>query len=854
MRASRMKTHLSKHWRFRLGLLFFALLFFYFGVRVYFVFFHVGSYDGWQGEQRSLGEPGIVTKTDPNGPATVLHPGDEVVAINGITPRQDPSILSFAGRVSPGTPYTITVRRNGQAMTFLLVTVENLKEQLPGNGQKFMLVVFLIFLLTGFFVFLLKPDDDQAWYLALMLGTYTALSTWIMPLMALGRVVETIVRLVTVLGIWSLPFLVKFFLIFPDRSPILKRWPKLERYLYWPFFIGALPYFGGARLPEIPRLWYFNFPPIKWLNAHHFLYLPMPTLTLYLVAGLVCLIVNYRVAGKDARRRLRVIMFGSGTGIVALLLAIIWEAFGLQQRMPQGNEWIGIGITVTTPLIPLSFAYAIIRHKVIPISLIIRRGVRYMLVTRGAIFFESITAILCAVVYVRLFFRAWEWKVVTISAAIGIAAWKVIDRLHRRYVAPAIDRRFFRQVYNAQKIMAELADALRSTTNRAELLELGATKIQSALQTEHVTILLPDEATKEFASAYSRSYDGVKAVTEIRLAHNDLTVQRLRISNQPLEVDEALDALPAALLVPLKGNDQLSGIIALGARRGDLPFSNDDKHLLQSVAAPMSFALENTRLIERMVDDARRREELEAENEARAKELEEARQLQLSMLPKRVPQLPHLEIAAYMKTATEVGGDYYDFHVSSDGTLTIAVGDATGHGLKAGTVVTAMKGLFHTHAQNDELLSVLSQSSHALKAMNLRSLFMALTLVKLHGNEMHIAAAGMPPTLIYHAATNTVEEVLMKTMPLGSLRNYPYREAQFTLQTGDVVVLLSDGFPERFNADGEILGFDKAQEVLEGSAHLPAQQIIEQFLRTEEQWAQGFAQNDDVTFVVLKVK
>ena len=94
----------------------------------------------------------------------------------------------------------------------------------------------------------------------------------------------------------------------------------------------------------------------------------------------------------------------------------------------------------------------------------------------------------------------------------------------------------------------------------------------------------------------------------------------------------------------------------------------------------------------------------------------------------------------------------------------------------------------------------------------------------------------------------------MKTMPLGSLSNYPYREQSIVLQAGDVVVLMSDGFPERFNAAGEILGFDKAQAVLAAAPHLTAQQIIERFIQTEEQWADGFAQNDDVTFVVLKLK
>ena len=92
---------------------------------------------------------------------------------------------------------------------------------------------------------------------------------------------------------------------------------------------------------------------------------------------------------------------------------------------------------------------------------------------------------------------------------------------------------------------------------------------------------------------------------------------------------------------------------------------------------------------------------VEAENERRAKELEEARQLQLSMLPKKLPNIEGLEIAAYMKPATEVGGDYYDFHVGEDGTLTVAVGDATGHGLKAGSVVTATKSLFNAFAKHD---------------------------------------------------------------------------------------------------------------------------------------------------------
>ncbi|MDD1750542.1 MAG: hypothetical protein LUO89_11790, partial [Methanothrix sp.] len=94
---------------------------------------------------------------------------------------------------------------------------------------------------------------------------------------------------------------------------------------------------------------------------------------------------------------------------------------------------------------------------------------------------------------------------------------------------------------------------------------------------------------------------------------------------------------------------------------------------------------------------------LEADNARKTRELDDARQVQLSMLPKEIPRLPQLDIAVKMETATEVGGDYYDFHLADDGTLTVALGDATGHGTKAGTMVSITKGLFHELAGLESL-------------------------------------------------------------------------------------------------------------------------------------------------------
>ena len=126
---------------------------------------------------------------------------------------------------------------------------------------------------------------------------------------------------------------------------------------------------------------------------------------------------------------------------------------------------------------------------------------------------------------------------------------------------------------------------------------------------------------------------------------------------------------------------------------------------------------------------------LKADNDRKTKELEEARLLQLSMLPKKLPSVPHLDISVFMKPATEVGGDYYDFKCDDNGNLIIAVGDATGHGMKAGTMVATVKGLFTAENTNVDIVSFLDKSNAVIKDMQLGNMFMAMLLVKINGNK-----------------------------------------------------------------------------------------------------------------------
>ena len=245
---------------------------------------------------------------------------------------------------------------------------------------------------------------------------------------------------------------------------------------------------------------------------------------------------------------------------------------------------------------------------------------------------------------------------------------------------------------------------------------------------------------------------------------------------------------------------------------------------------------------------------IQAENERKTRELEEARQLQLAMLPKTLPQLPNLDIAVYMQTATEVGGDYYDFHVGKDGELTVVVGDATGHGMKAGTVVTITKSLFNNLAAHPDILSSFSQISGVIKSMKFRQLAMCLLMAKIKDGRMWVASAAMPPLLIYRKNTKTVEELFLEGMPLGTMKNFPYVVKECALEKGDTILFLSDGLPELKNKKQNMFGYDRIKSEFQSIGEKSPEGIIKRLKHVASDWSNGEAPDDDVTFVVITVK
>jgi serine phosphatase RsbU (regulator of sigma subunit) len=266
--------------------------------------------------------------------------------------------------------------------------------------------------------------------------------------------------------------------------------------------------------------------------------------------------------------------------------------------------------------------------------------------------------------------------------------------------------------------------------------------------------------------------------------------------------------------------------------------------------ATMNFDILNREHMDREKEIQRRI--LEADNKRKTEELEEARRLQLSMLPSEVPQVKNLDIAVLMETASEVGGDYYDFYLDDD-TLTIAIGDATGHGIKAGVMVALIKNIFNSIGRTFYLPDFLNHCARMIKKMNLGNLYMSLQIVRIKNNKLIFSSAGMPPLLIWRAKSETLEELMHKVLPLGG-PDVVYKQSSTDLAPGDTLLLMTDGYFELFNKNNEILDLPNVKKIFSECAQQSPNEIIEYLTEKGKEWSKNRPQNDDITFVVAKVK
>lgn len=269
-----------------------------------------------------------------------------------------------------------------------------------------------------------------------------------------------------------------------------------------------------------------------------------------------------------------------------------------------------------------------------------------------------------------------------------------------------------------------------------------------------------------------------------------------------------------------------------------------------AVSWAMSRRLESRFLTRWRAESARHHDRLRMKQE-----LEYAREIQLSMLPRRAPLLDWLDVAALSLPATEVGGDYYDYFDFGPNRVAMVVGDVTGHGVASGLVLSGVRSSLNL--LRDEMgrpSAVLDRVNLMLKRTSAPRMHMTLALVVFDRAEcaITVATAGHPPVLL-RRSSGEVEEVGSGSFPLGAIENADYREDRFELSVGDVLLLYSDGLVETINPAGDQYGWDRLKGVLRNLDGIPtANEIRDLILREVWDFKGEAKQMDDVTMVVVR--
>jgi predicted ester cyclase len=247
-------------------------------------------------------------------------------------------------------------------------------------------------------------------------------------------------------------------------------------------------------------------------------------------------------------------------------------------------------------------------------------------------------------------------------------------------------------------------------------------------------------------------------------------------------------------------------------------------------------------------------EQAERERERIEQELLVARRIQQASLPKEVPTLEGWQIFPLYKPAREVGGDFYDFHLLSEGRLGLAVGDATGKGVPAALVMSTTCGMLRLAAQNySSPGQMLRRVNEALFPYLPSNMFVTCFYAILDPKRGSLSYANAGHDIPYlRRRGGDCQELRARGMPLGLMPGMDYEQKEIVLDAGEEALLYSDGLVEAHDPKGEMFGFPRLQQLL--AEHGDEKESLEDALLEELSSfvGQGWEQEDDITLVTLR--
>lgn len=413
----------------------------------------------------------------------------------------------------------------------------------------------------------------------------------------------------------------------------------------------------------------------------------------------------------------------------------------------------------------------------------------------------------------------------------------------------------------------EISMQLNSTLNRREQMTLIMERAKSVLPVKGASVLLVDPDTKELFFEIALG-DKEAEVREIRLREGEgiaghvASTGRSEIVNDvggdPRWSERVSASTGVAtrnlLTVPIRSHGRIEGVLQVMNKARGKPFTNKDRLLLEQVARPMAVALENARLYEMLEQSMRQLQNTTAIKERLESELQIAGGIQMSFLPRTMPSAHEpFDVCALLKSAKEVGGDFYNFFKIDEDHLFFTLGDVSDKGIHAAlfmaVTLTLIKGKIRPGQTPGELLAMvneeLSKDNPLLFATIVCGFFHCGT------GEVVMSEGGHCTPYVIRRNGEVIPYKLKKSLPLAAMPDVPYHDSRFALEQGDRLLLYTDGITEAENKQQEQYGGDRLQHFLAMTPGMSSAEVIDALLMNVFMFAEGAPQSDDIAVLSL---
>lgn len=491
-------------------------------------------------------------------------------------------------------------------------------------------------------------------------------------------------------------------------------------------------------------------------------------------------------------------------------------------------------------LLPLSLAVAILRYRLFDIDFIIRRTLIY-----GAVSVLLALIFAGSVVALQTVFRSVTNLPSNVAVALSTLGIAALALPLRNRIQDVIDRRFYRQKYDAQKTLETFVAGLQNKTDLEDLAIETRAVIQETLQPTKVKVwLAADEARTltrdEQEVIWLRSNDPILAL--MQHTKRIVEVDKLRLDSPVLHT---MKVAATVLIAPLVNQDKVIGFITLGSRRSEQGYSADDYQLLTNLVMQAAPAFRVAELVREQREEAQQREQLE-------QELQVARLVQQTLLPKETLELEGWTVKTHYQPARAIGGDFYDFIRLPDGRVSIIIGDVTDKGTPAALVMAMTRTLLREATKlYDKPGEILAAVNDSLVGDIPEKMFVTCFYAVLEPVSGKLIYANAGHNVPYWRTGSEVKELHARGMPLGLMPGMDYEEKEMVMGEQDMTLFYTDGLVEAHDVKRNMLGGSKVKEFI--ASHAPSTDIVSGLLRYQAEFTKGDEeQEDDTTLIVLQ--